>query len=58
MKNIGKMLLTEGISRQSSINSVTWLDMITLTEIYKQKEQIGQKEIQNVQFEEKRGRRK
>lgn len=37
--------------------SVTWLLVITLTQVYNEKEQIGQKESQNIEFEEKKNTR-
>ena len=49
--------LAEEISRQLSIDSRVVIS-ITLRQIYNEKEQAGQKETQNVQFEEKKSSRK
>ena len=52
-KSNGLISLVEEISRQPTIDSVPWLLVITSTWVYNAKEQAGQREIQNVQFEEK-----
>lgn len=47
----------EEISRESNIDSVVWLlIIITLTQAY-HKAKVGQKDTQNVQFEDKRARK-
>jgi hypothetical protein len=48
----------EEVSIWSTIDYVVWLLIITLMQIYNEKEQAGQREIQNVQFEEKSRDRK
>jgi hypothetical protein len=40
------MWLAEELSRQSSIDQVTWLLVITFIQIYSEKEQVGQRETQ------------
>ena len=47
------MTLAEAISIQPKIDSVMWLLVITLMQIYDEKEQSGQRETQNVQLEGK-----
>lgn len=46
-------MLIEEISRQPSIDCVTWLLVVPLMQIYNEKEHRGQEELQTVQFEEK-----
>lgn len=58
IESFGLILLAEKISRQPIIDFVMWLLVITLTQLYKVKEQAEQKEIPNVQFEERGGTRK
>ena len=49
------MALAEGISRQPSINCVTWVLIATRVQIYNEKNLAEQeKNIYNVQFEETR----
>lgn len=36
------------ISRQPNMDSVTWLLVIIIVQVYNEKEQAGQKEVQNV----------
>lgn len=52
-KNIGSVMSAESISRQPSADYVEWL-LLTLVQIYNEKVQAGQREIQNVQSVEKR----
>lgn len=52
------MALAEEISRQSNIDSVLWLLVITFMQIYNEKEQAEQRKTQNLQFEEKRSTKK
>ena len=54
VKSFGLIPLAEEISKQPSIDSVMWLLVLTLIEIYKEKEQAEQGKI----FEEKRSTRK
>ena len=49
------MALAEEISRQPSDDSVLWLLVLTLMEIYDEKEQDEQGQTQNGEFEVKRG---
>lgn len=58
LKSLGLMALAEKISRQPSVGSVTWFLVVTLVQIYKEKEQVEQGKIHNVQFEEKMSTRK
>ena len=59
VKRFGLIPLAEKIiSKQSSINSVLWLLVITLLKIYNGKEQAEQGKLQYVQFEEKSGTKK
>lgn len=55
LKNLS---LAEEISSQNNIDSAVWLLGITLVKVYNAKEQVSQKEIQNVQFKEKKNARK
>jgi hypothetical protein len=48
------MALAKEFSRQSGVDCVTWLLVVTHLQIYNEKKQAGQGEIQNAQFEEKR----
>lgn len=43
-------------SRRASIDYVMWLLVITLMQICNGKKQVGKREIQNIQFEEKRNK--
>lgn len=52
-KLLGRMLAMEN-SRNPDIDCVTWLLVITPYEVLKQKGQLGKKELQNIQFEEKK----
>ena len=47
------MNLAEKILKQPGIDTVVWLLVIILTQFYNVKEQNGQREIQNQQFEKK-----
>ena len=47
--------LAEEILKQSSIDSVVWLSLATLIQIYNEKVNAEKGKIQNVQFEEKSG---
>lgn len=58
MKRSGKIPLTDKISKQSSIDFVMWLLVITITELYNVKEKSKQGKYKNVQIEEKGGIRK
>lgn len=42
----------EDISRETNIDHVVWLLIITLMQVYNEKDWLGQKETQSVQFEE------
>ena len=55
LKSFWLMALAEEISRQPSDDSVLWLLVLTLMEIYDEKEQDEQGQTQNVEFEVKRG---
>lgn len=44
----------EGISRQHSIESVSWLIGLFLIQVFNEREHVGQNEIQNVQFGQQR----
>ena len=57
LKSFEIMELAEEISRQPSIDSVMWLLVVTLMQIYNDKEQAEQGKIQNVQIEKKRSNR-
>lgn len=50
--------LREEISIQFNIDFATWLIVIILKQAYNVNEQMGQRETQNAQFEEKRGMKK
>lgn len=52
MKTFGLILLAEEISIQPYIDSALWLLVITLVQVYSEEEEVRQKEIQNVHFEE------
>lgn len=52
MKSFELILLAEEISIQPYIDAVLWLLVITLVQVYSEKEEVQQKEIQNVHFEE------
>ena len=52
LKSFTLMALAEEISTQPSINSVIWLLVGTLTQIYNEKEYFEKGKIQNGQFEE------
>lgn len=54
LRSIGLISLVEEISRQPYIDSITWLLVSILTQVYGEKEQARQKEISNTQFEEKK----
>lgn len=58
LKCLGLMALAEKISRQPSIDSVTRFLVVTLVQIYNEKEKVEQGKIHNVQFEEKMSTRK
>ena len=47
------MVLAEEISRQPRIGSVVWLSVIMLTLVCNGKKQVGQREMQNIQFDER-----
>lgn len=47
----------EEISRQSSVDRVMWLLVITLTQTYNEEGQAGQRETHSGQLEEKRSTR-
>lgn len=49
LKSLGLVALAEGIFKKPSIDSVERLLVFTLMEIYNEKEQAEQGEIQNVQ---------
>lgn len=53
MKSFGLISLAEEITRQPNSNLAVWL-LITLLQVYNEKEKAGQKEIQNTQFVEKK----
>lgn len=53
-KRFGLVALTKKTARQLSIDCVVCLLVVTLMQIYNEKEQAGQGEVQNVQFEKKR----
>jgi hypothetical protein len=53
LKSFGLMTLAE-ISRQPNIDSVLWLLVVTLMQIYNEKEQAEHGKMQNVEFEEKK----
>lgn len=55
LKSFGLIKLAEEISKQPSIDFVTWLLVFTLMQIYNEKEQAR---TQNGQIEEKKGTRK
>lgn len=55
LKSFRLLLLAEKISRQPNIGSTPRLLVITLMQVYNDKKQKGQKGIQNIQFEEKKG---
>lgn len=55
-KNSGLMVSAEAISRQPRADYVAWL-LFTLVQIYNEKVQAGQREIQNIQSAEKRNSR-
>ena len=46
-------MLAEEISKQACIDSVVWLLVFILTQIYNEKKQAEQEKRQNVQLEEK-----
>lgn len=52
------MSLKVEFSRHFSINCVIWLLVITFMQVYNEKEQVKQREIENVQYKEKRNTRK
>ena len=54
----GLTVLLEEISRQPSIDCVLWLLVVSLTQIYHGKEQVGQRETQRGQLEEQKNTRK
>lgn len=58
LKDFGLIMLAKEISKQSNINSVVQLLVVTFVQTYKQQEQAEQGTIQNVTFEEKRSIRK
>lgn len=41
------------ISGWLNVDSASWLSVIVPTEVYNEKEEVGQKEVRNVQFEER-----
>jgi hypothetical protein len=43
-----------GFQKQPNVDSVSWLLVISLRLVYNETEQMEQKEIKNVQFEEKK----
>lgn len=47
-----------GILRKSNSNSTPWSLTLTLLQVYNEKKQTRQKEIENVQFEGKKSTRK
>lgn len=54
LKSLGLMVLSEEISRQPTIDSATWLLVVTLMQICNKKKLCKQGKIQNAQFEEKK----
>lgn len=46
--------LAEEISRNPDVDSIMWLLLIFLMQVYNEKEQAEQEKIQNVQLKEKR----
>lgn len=58
LKHFGLIMLSEDISKQSSVDCVMWLLVASLIQIYNEQEQIKQGKTQNVQLEENRGTRK
>ena len=53
LKNFALMSLAEEIVRHPTIDCVVWLLVATLMQIYNEKEEAGQTEMQNGQFEER-----
>lgn len=58
LKSNGLTSLVKEILKQPNIGSVMWLLAISLMRIYNEREQVGQKEIKNVQFEDKKSTQK
>lgn len=54
MRSFGLMSFVKKISSQLRIDSVTWLLVIILLQIYNEKDQAGPIEIQNARVEEKK----
>ena len=52
MKRFGLSSLSEGISKQPSIDSAMSLLVLTLMKIYNEEDQAEKVKLQNVQFEE------
>lgn len=52
LKRLGLVTLAEKISGQPNIDCVLWLVVIALMAIHTENERAGQREIQNVPFEE------
>lgn len=52
-KSFGVISFAEEISRQSTIDSVMWLLVVTVVQIYSEKKQAKQEKLQNRHFEEK-----
>lgn len=50
--------MAEDISKELSIDCVVWLLVVSIIQIYNEKDEVGQGKIQNVQFEVKGGSRK
>ena len=47
-----------GFQKQPNVDSVSWLLVISLRLVYNETEQMEQKEIKNVQFEEREKKKK
>jgi hypothetical protein len=54
LQSFGLMALTDEISRQPKFDYVKWIVLVTFMWIYNQKEQAGQRKIQNTEFEKKK----
>ena len=54
-KSFGLIQFAEEISKQYNIDFVIWLLVLTLIQIYKEKEQVELGEIRKAQFKEKEG---
>ena len=58
LKSYGLTALAEDISKQHSIDCISWLLVAMFRQMYNKKEEVEQEKIQNGQFVQKGGSRK